>query len=61
MRIALLSLIAATALVACESRPAPGPSETRGLPQVQNPYTPGAGGVAPLDRPPGSRGGDKGS
>jgi hypothetical protein len=59
MRIALSCLAIAVSLAGCDQTP--GPSETRGLPQVQNPYVPGAGGVTPLERPAGSRGGDKGS
>jgi hypothetical protein len=62
MRIAL-SCLAITALLAgCDAAPARGPSTTRGLPVLQDvPPSGGAGGVVPLERAPGSRGGDKGS
>lgn len=63
MRLALSCLAAATLLAACDSTPARGPSTSRGLPVLQDgpPPSGGAGGVVPLERPPGSRGGSKGS
>ncbi|MBK1658381.1 hypothetical protein [Paracraurococcus ruber] len=60
MRILMIALAAAPLLAACDT-PARGPSTDAGLPVVTNPNVPGAGGVTPLARPAGSRGGDKGS
>ncbi|TDH63395.1 hypothetical protein E2C06_06045 [Dankookia rubra] len=62
MRIALSCLTVVLALAGCDRPITPGPSETRGLPVLQPvPPSGGAGGVVPLERPAGSRGGDKGS
>jgi hypothetical protein len=63
MRIVVVCLAAAAWLAGCTTPPQSGPSTTRGLPTLQGgvPPSSGAGGVAPLERPPGSRGGDKGS
>jgi hypothetical protein len=64
MRLVFLGLALAAPLAACNNPPPrTGPSTTTGLPVVTQPYPAGggAGGVAPLERPAGSRGGDKGS
>ena len=62
LHLALAGLGIAGLLAGCDAAPARGPSETRGLPVLQPvPPSGGAGGVIPLERPAGSRGGAKGS
>jgi hypothetical protein len=57
-----VALALALSLAGCDAAPARGPSETRGLPVLQPvPPSGGAGGIVPIERPPGSRGGSKGS
>jgi hypothetical protein len=52
----------ALSLAGCDAAPARGPTTTRGLPVLQDvPPSGGAGGVVPIERPPGSRDGSKGS